>query len=75
MCFIQTQVEAVDKVVVVEAMMVAKQEISSSSRIQKTRKVIQVEEEIIEAGGAREVMASKGSNMTLHVIIVGKMVI
>ena len=59
-----------------EAMVVAKQEISSSgSRIQKTSKVIQVEEEIIEAGGAREVVASKGSNMTLHVIIVGKMVI
>ena len=74
-CSIQTQVEATDKVVVVEAMVVAKQEISSSSRIQKTNKVIRVEEEIIEAGGAREVVASKGSNMTLHVIIVGKMVI
>ena len=32
-CFIQTQVEAVDKVVVVEAMVVAEQEISNSSRI------------------------------------------
>ena len=74
-CFIQTQVEAVDKVVVVEAMVVAEQEINSSSRIQKTSKAIQVEEEIIEAGGAREVVTSKGSNMTLHVITVGKMVI
>ena len=74
-CSIQTQVEAADEVVVVEAMVVAKQEISSSSRIQKTSKVIQVEEKIIVAGGAREVVASKGSNMTLHVIIVGKMVI
>ena len=64
-----------DEVVVVEAMVVAEQEINNSSRIQKTSKVIQVEEEIIEAGGAREVVASKGSNMTLHVIIVGKMVI
>ena len=64
-----------DKFVVVEAMVVAEQEISSSSKIQKTSKVIQVEEEIIEAGGAREVVASKGSNMTLHVITVGKMVI
>ena len=63
-----------DKVVVMEAMVVAKQEINSSSRIQKTSKVIQVEEEIIEAGGAREVVVSKGNNMTLH-IIVGKMVI
>ena len=64
-----------DKVVVVEAMVVAKQEINSNSRIQKTSKVIQVEEEIIEARGAREVVVSNGSNMTLHVIIVGKMVI
>ena len=74
-CFIQTQVEAMDVVMVVEAMVVAKHEISNSSRIQKTNKAIQVEEETIEAGGAREVVASKGSNMTLHVITVGKMVI
>ena len=74
-CSIQTQVEAADEVVVVEAMVVAEQEISSSSRIQKTNKAIQVEEKIIEAGGAREVVASQGNNMTLHVITVGKMVI
>ena len=64
-----------DKVVVVEAMVVAKHEINSSNIIQKTSKVIQVEEEIIEAGGVKEVVASKGSNMTLHVIIVGKLAI
>ena len=74
-CFIQTQVEVVNKVVVLEAVVVAKQEINGNIKIQKTSKVMQVEEEIIEAGGAKEVVASKGSNMTLHVIIVGKMVI
>ena len=63
------------EVMVMEVMVVAKQEISNSSKIRKTSKAIQVEEEIIEAGGAREVMASKGSNMTLHVITMGKIVI
>ena len=74
-CSIQTQVEAEDDVVVMKAMVVAKQEISRSNKIQKANKAIQVEEEIIEAGGAREVVASKGSNMTLHVFTVGKVVI
>ena len=65
-----------DEVATVVAMEVADQGISNKIRIQMINKIILVvEEDSSEAGGVREVEASKGSKVMLYVIIVEEQVI
>ena len=57
-------------------MEVADQEISNKARVQIISKVIMVvAEDSLEAGGVREVVASKGSKVISYVIIVVEQVI
>ena len=65
-----------DKVAAVVDMEVADQEISNKARVQIISKVIMVvAEDSLEAGGVREVVASKGSKVISYVIIVVEQVI
>ena len=65
-----------DKVETVVDMEVANQDISKKIRIEIISKIILVTtKDSSEAGGAREVKASKGSKVILYVIIVEEQVI
>ena len=65
-----------DEVAAVVDMEVADQEISNKARVQIISKVIMVvAEDSLEAGGVREVVASKGSKVISYVIIVVEQVI
>ena len=65
-----------DKVAAVVDMEVADQEISNKAKVQIISKVIMVvAEDSLEAGGVREVVASKGSKVISYVIIVVEQVI
>ena len=65
-----------DKVAAVVDMEVVDQETSNKARVQIISKVIMVvAEDSLEAGGVREVMASKGSKVISYVIIVVEQVI
>ena len=65
-----------DEVAAVVDMEVANQEISNKARVQIISKVVMVvAEESLEAGGVREVVASKGSKVISYVIIVVEQVI
>ena len=60
-----------DEVTAVVDMEVADQETSNKARVQIISKVIMVvAEDSLEAGGVREVVASKGSKVISYVIIV-----
>ena len=64
------------KVAAVVDMEVANEETSNKARVQIISKVIMVVvEDSLEAGGVREVVASKGSKVILYVIIVVEQVI
>ena len=65
-----------DKVAAVVDMEVANQETSNKARVQIISKVIMVvAEDSLEAGGVREVVASKGSKVISYVIIVVEQII
>ena len=65
-----------DEVAAVVDREVADQEISNKARVQIISKVIMVvAEDSLEAGGVREVVASKGSKVISYVIIVVEQVI
>ena len=66
-----------DKVAAMVDMEVANQEISKKARVYIINKVIMVAaaKDSLEAGGVREVVASKGSKVISYVIIVVEQVI